>query len=309
MGGMKRKIEIRKPKLETNPKFESSKFLFSDFRYSNLLPDIRTAFDEGCRISNFGFRISICAIALFLQLVPALAQRRNQDISPPLSPAEGAREAQTLIAEMLSEKPEQDFTNTGLIKIRDSESNQRQIPLRIITLVTRTNWLQIYEATPTASEAKYLSTILTIIHTPGSANQYLLSTSSSSPGRLLKQNELMAPFAGSDFWIIDLGYEFLHWPKQAVLKNDMRHSRACKVLESTNPNPSPGAYSRVVCWITVDNPHAPVHADAYDASGNRFKQFDPKNLEKVNGVYQIESVEMRNSKTGSHTVLEFDRGE
>src|ERR1051326_9043339 len=228
---------------------------------------------------------------------------------PSASPAEGAREAQTLIAEMLSEKPEQDFTNTGLIKIRDSESNQRQIPLRIITLVTRTNRLQIYEATPTASEAKYLSTILTIIHTPGSANQYLLSTSSSSPGRLLKQNELMAPFAGSDFWIIDLGYEFLHWPKQAVLKNDMRHSRACKVLESTNPNPSPGAYSRVVCWITVDNPHAPVHADAYDASGNRFKQFDPKNLEKVNGVYQIESVEMRNSKTGSHTVLEFDRGE
>jgi hypothetical protein len=117
----------------------------------------------------------------------------------------------------------------------------------------------------------------------------------------------MVPFAGSDFWLADLGYEFLHWPKQAVLKNDMRHSRACKVLESSNP--TPGTYSRVVCWITVEKPHAPVHADAYDATGTRFKQFDPKNLEKVNGVYQIESVEMRNSKTGSHTILEFDTQE
>ena len=118
----------------------------------------------------------------------------------------------------------------------------------------------------------------------------------------------MTPFAGSDFWIAVLGYEFLHWPKQVVVKNDMRHSRACKVLESVNPNPAAGGYTRVVCWITVEKPHAPVHADAYAASG-RFKQFDPKNLEKVNGVYQIESVEMRNSRTGSHTVLEFDNSE
>jgi hypothetical protein len=252
---------------------------------------------------KFGFRILICGLFLLLSDHPTCAQRRNQDAAPPLSPAEGAREAQTLIAEMLAEKPEGNFTNSGLIKIRDADGNQHEVPLKIITLVTRTNWVQIYETAP--SSAKNLIT-LTIIHTPGSTNEYLLSTSNGSSGRRLKPNELMAPFAGSDFWIADLGYEFLHWPKQAVLKNDMRHSRACRVLESTNPNPTPGAYSRVVCWITVEKPHAPVHADAHDASGARFKQFDPKNLEKVNGVYQIESVEMRNSKTGSHTVLEFD---
>jgi hypothetical protein len=235
----------------------------------------------------------------------ALAQRRQLDTPPPLSPAEGAREAKALVAEMLSEKPEQSATNTGLIKIRDSEGNPHSIPLRIITLTSSTNWLQIYEASPGSPSA----VTLTIIHTTEKTNQYLLSSLTNSKSRLLNPSELMVPFAGSDFWIADLGYEFLHWPKQIVLKNDMRHSRACKVLESMNPNPASGGYSRVVCWITVEKPHAPVHADAYDASGARFKQFDPKNLEKVNGVYQVESVEMRNSKTGSHTLLEFDTQE
>jgi len=202
---------------------------------------------------------------------------------------------------MLAEKPEQNSTNVGVLKIRDPEGNQRAIPLKIVTLITPKNWLQIYEASPSSSSA----ITLTINHTSEKTNQYFLSTSANSAPKLLTPGELMAPFAGSDFWIADLGYEFLHWPKQTVIKNDMRHSRACKILESVNPNPTSGGYTRVLCWITVEKPHAPVHADAYDASG-RFKQFDPKNLEKVNGVYQIESVEMRNSKTGSHTVLEFD---
>ncbi len=292
---MKGKLEIRKAKLKRTRKVEIAKLSFFVVRNSGLL-----------WISDFGLRVLLCGLLLLVCGHSSFAQRRNQDVSPPLSPAEGAREAKALIAEMLTEKPEQNSTNTGLIKIRDSEGNQREVPLKIITVVTRSNWLQIYEAFPKDGTT---SASLTIVHTPGGTNQYLLSSPASSAAKLLKPEELTAPFAGSDFWIIDLGYEFLHWPRQAVTKNDMRHSRACRVLESTNPNPSPGAYSRVVCWITVEKPHAPVHADAYDASGAKFKQFDPKNLEKVNGVYQVESVEMRNSKTGSHTILEFDRGE
>jgi hypothetical protein len=288
------KSEIRNPKLETNSKLENSNFLSFDFRYSSLF-----------RVSSFEFRVFIFALTLSLGLGSSLAQPRRLEQAPPLSPGEGAREAKALVTEMLSEKPEQNSTNVGVLKIRDSEGNQRQIPLKIVTLITPTKWLQIYETSATPSSP---AITLTIVHTSANTNQYFLSTSANTAPKLLTPAELMTPFAGSDFWLADLGYEFLHWPKQTVIKNDMRHSRACKVLESINPNSTSGGYTRVVCWITVEKPHAPVHADAYDASG-RFKQFDPKNLEKVNGVYQIESVEMRNSKTGSHTVLEFDRGE
>ena len=51
-----------------------------------------------------------------------------------------------------------------------------------------------------------------------------------------------------------------------------------------------------------------VHADAYDAQGELLKRFDPANVEKVQGEYQLEEMEMRNRKTGSHTWIKFNLG-
>jgi YD repeat-containing protein len=78
------------------------------------------------------------------------------------------------------------------------------------------------------------------------------------------------------------------------------------VLESINPQPVPGGYSCVVSWLIFDPPHGIVHADAYDARGHRIKQFDPKNIEKVQGEYQLEAMEMSGGKAGTRTVIEFD---
>jgi hypothetical protein len=86
----------------------------------------------------------------------------------------------------------------------------------------------------------------------------------------------------------------------------MRHSKSCSVLESINPAPVPGGYTRVVSWLMIERPHGIIHADAYDARGERFKQFDPKSLEKIQGEYQLEEMEIRNRKTGSQTVIKFD---
>ncbi len=119
----------------------------------------------------------------------------------------------------------------------------------------------------------------------------------------------MAPFAGSDFWIGDLGLEFLHWPAQRLLKKEMRHSKSCDVLESINPAPVPGGYARVVSWIMIESPHGIVHADAYDAQGKLLKQFDPKDLEKVNGEYRVDEMQMRNRQTGSRTVIKLNFGQ
>ena len=120
----------------------------------------------------------------------------------------------------------------------------------------------------------------------------------------------MLPFAGSDFWVADLGLEFLHWPQQRVLKKEMRKGQSCAVLESVNPHPVRGGYLRVVSWVGVNHPDEIVliHADGYDDQDKKLKEFDPKNLEKVNGAYQLESMEMRNVQTNSRTLIEFDLG-
>jgi len=85
----------------------------------------------------------------------------------------------------------------------------------------------------------------------------------------------------------------------------MRRSQFCDVLESLSPNPPSNGYKRVVSWIDPDNGGI-VHADAYDARNDLLKHFDPTELKKVNGQYQLQEMEIRNRKTGSHTWVRFN---
>jgi hypothetical protein len=56
----------------------------------------------------------------------------------------------------------------------------------------------------------------------------------------------------------------------------------------------------------IASPHGIVHADAYDARGEVLKRFDPKSLEKIQGEYQLEEMEIRNLKPVSQTVIKFN---
>lgn len=77
------------------------------------------------------------------------------------------------------------------------------------------------------------------------------------------------------------------------------------ILESTNPHPGPGGYARIVSWIDTDTLGI-VEAYAYDLNGKELKDFYPKNFKKINGHWEVETLEMDNSQTGSRSRLEFD---
>jgi hypothetical protein len=79
----------------------------------------------------------------------------------------------------------------------------------------------------------------------------------------------------------------------------------CKVLESTNPNPPTNGYSRVVTWIDNESLGI-VQAKAYDAKGKLLKEFWPKDIKKVDGQWQVGSMEIDNVQTRSRTWLKFD---
>ena len=270
------------------------------------------------RMSGFGFWISslfrhssfvirhCCAFALafLFSVTVSFAQRQAEPRPAPLDPAQAEREARALIAEMLSQKPAQ--TNTGRLTIRDAKGDQREIPMRFEIRSTATTSTSVYEATqpgPPRLEAR-----LTVTHTDGQPNQYLLSEA-GGPAKPLTGNETMIPFVGSDFCVADLGLEFLHWPQQRLLKKEMRRSRFCDVLESVNPTPAAQGYARVVSWIELEAPHGILHADAFDSRGDLVKRFDPTEFEKVKGEYQLQEMEIRNRKTGSRTRIEFDLGQ
>jgi hypothetical protein len=230
----------------------------------------------------------------------AIAQKQTESSVKTLSPTEGDREAQELIARIRSQRPEQTYTN-AVLKVRDREGGERKIAVQFRVAVTDTNWTTRYDASPSPAGGPNIWHV-SIIHGPNQATSYLSGDSST----MVKDEN--ASFASSDFSLADLGLEFLQWPKQRVTKKEMYSSRYCAVLESTNPNPTKGGYARVRSWITTEPPLAPVRAEAYDSAGKRIKVFDVKGVEKVNGHFQVDSVEMRNLQTGSRTVMEFDLG-
>ncbi len=257
----------------------------------------------------FLFLISL-AIAIIGNPFAALAQKQDANRPAPIDPAKGESEARKIVAEILAQKPAENGTNTGQIRIRDRDGNERVIPARFEVIATPTNWLSIYETLDPTGKAA--TTKLAVTHTEGAPNRYQLTEIPAGGGanvtvKELTPEEAMVPFAGSDFWVADLGLDFLHWPKQRVVMRDMRHSKSCNVLETINPHPAPGGYARVESWIIIEGPRGVVHADAYDAQNQKMKEFDPVNLEKDNqGQYQLEEMEMRNRQTGSHTWIKFD---
>jgi hypothetical protein len=256
--------------------------------------------------------LSVVAAMFFLVAGGATAETTND-----LSDAE--IQGRNLAQKILEQQPTENSTNTGVLKIRDNDGNYTNFVVSCKVIVLSNGWQSIYEIGPTnlISHNSRLSQLkLFINHIENQTNSYKFevgvfeinngarNTIISTSGTLAGQ-DLLTPFAFSDFWICDLGLEFFHWPEQKVLKHELRRSRACTVLESTNPNPSANGYSRVVSWID-DETLGIVHAEAYDANGKLLKEFDPKSFKKVNGQWELQEMEIRNVQTGSRTRLEFD---
>ncbi|HXR46969.1 MAG TPA: outer membrane lipoprotein-sorting protein [Candidatus Limnocylindrales bacterium] len=246
---------------------------------------------------------------------------------------EAVVQGRQLAQQILEQRPTENFTNTGVLKIRDAKDRTSEIPVQCAVIVTATNWLAVYKAFFTN-----FTETLTVIHpdhqlfrqliAPGLPND-LPKPPDDLPKITGNLNERIEPFdthqhegypgspslaaararsasfAGSDFSVDDLCLEFFHWPRQKILKHEMRRGRACQVLESTSPNPSPNGYSRVVSWIDNETLGI-VQAEAYDAKEKLLKEFYPKSFKKVNGQWELQEMEIRNDQTGSRTRLEFN---
>ena len=240
----------------------------------------------------------------------AAAAQATNDLSP--AEIQGRQLAQTLC----NSPPTQNLTNNGVLDIRRSDGGISRVPITFESSVTATNWSDIYEAT----RANTTETLL-VVHAASQPNIYFDNTNNlnqvpflngipilghlfRSPKRL-SNADIMVPFAGSDFWIADLGLEFFHWPGQKIVKREFMRGRGCRVLESANPHPTANGYSRVDSWIDEETLGI-VHAQAYDLNGKLLKVFDPKSFKKVNGQWELQDMEIRNVQTGSRTRIEFD---
>ena len=242
------------------------------------------------RIFTFG-----SLLLIFLAAFGARAQTTNA-----LSEAEvqGRALAKKILAQ-LDQPPAESSTNTGILEIRNAQDQLTRVSLAFKIIVTPTNWEAIYQADSTNGVET-----LSRIWRPDQGSE--LSYHSAKPFSMSGDTPLFDhPFANSDFLVGDLDLQFFGWPEQKIVKKEFARGHGCMVLESTNPNPLPNSYSRVDSWIDEEMLGI-VQAKAYDAKGKLLKEFYPKDFKKVDGQWQLESMEIRNVQTGSRTRIEFD---
>jgi len=218
-------------------------------------------------------------------------------------------EGQALATELRSLAPADNLEIKGLLRVRDGNGKRTTVPFLYQIVVGNAGWQSIYE---TQNGGRTPAEKLVVVHAEGQPSRYLHSRSTDSGDAVIKPASLtgdkaMVPFANSDFWLADLGLEFLQWPEQRIVEDakiKMRKSRPCKVLESLNPNSGVQGYTRVRSWIDSEN-RAVILAEAYGPDGKLIKEFEVGGVTKVNGRYEPRDVEMRDVRTDSKTTLEF----
>ncbi|MCB1128730.1 MAG: outer membrane lipoprotein-sorting protein, partial [Verrucomicrobiae bacterium] len=165
-------------------------------------------------------------------------------------------------------------------------------------------WQNNYAAFDTAGQA---TETLTVTHYPGGTNAYVyLPPGPGARPLTLAGRDALIPFAGSHFWLADFGLEFLFWPEQRVVGDaEMRKGRLCKVLESVNPDPKPGQYASVRSWIDIEK-RGLLRAEAFDENHKLLKEFNIGGFKKIDGRWQLKSMEIRDELTDERSRLEFD---
>ena len=240
---------------------------------------------------------SICLAVLLVAL--ALKAGTDDGLS------ESERKGQVLAAKLRSLAPATNAELRGVLNIRKADEIV-QVP--IITRIVSGSpiWEGIYETDPPDKKA---AEKLVIQHHADQPNDYLFTPDkAAAPPAKVTGPQLATAFGGSDFWILDLGMEFLSWPGQRVIKKDpplMRLSRPCDLLECTTPNPIPGGYARVLAYVDKETGGL-IQAEAFDSAGKLLKEFSVRSVKKIRGQPQLKEIQIRNTKTKSRTRLDFD---
>ena len=214
--------------------------------------------------SRRAFCTALACLSILTALPAAQSNEGRQVISDPVVQRS---EGQRIAAETRSLSPKSSSTNTAVLRIYTTSRKLRaEIPVTIRTTIADDQWHTDY----TSGDGLRFR----VSRSPNTPSRY---AAGRETGQLQPTSNLLVPFAGSDFWLV----------------------------ESTTLKPAAGGYSRVLTWLDQGTLGI-VAAEAYDARGKLLKEFQPKSFKKVNGQWQLKEMEIRNEQTDTRTSLVFD---
>ena len=223
--------------------------------------------------------------------------------------ADPIREGQSLAAELRGLQIGIPGDISAILKIRKRGGERVERHVQKQSIQTEKGWNDLFSVTTEDQSTKQW---VLIRHRNGESPNYQLANSESLPMttedyQSLGKDEAMSPVGGSDFWVADLGLDFLHWPDQRIVPSNitMRKGVACKVLESARPTQSENGYYKVRSWISTEYGGV-VYAEAFDINNDKIKIFEVNDVEKVDGQWYLKELRIRNLRDRSTSTLEFN---
>lgn len=222
------------------------------------------------------------------------------------SPSTLPEEGRALAAELAGLQPDKNYVWSGVLQVSNPSTDESHIPVTVRIFLEPNGWRKEFEAAVTNGNFREK---LVVIRDDAKSIRYFLNRCKFGEafGELaaVPPDQLYQSFAQTDFSLLDLGLDFFLWPKQAIIKRDNAKTLPCRVLESVPAEVTPSGYGKVLSWIAIKNDGL-MRAEVYDATGKKWKVFDPRRVAKINGRYELKEVEIRNLLTGSRTRLEFN---
>jgi len=192
-------------------------------------------------------------------------------------------------------RPNGAINGMGQLRIRPAKGKRKSVPIKFRAFAVGTTLVNEYAI----GEG-----VLTIKQQIGRNTLYEWAEADSKSERL-DGKQTMMPFAGSDFWIFDLGLEMLRWSHQSVIERKLRRGELCSVLISRPAKDFEGDYSKVISWVDEDSMGI-VRAELFDRKGKLLKIFEPKSFKKIDGQWHLKEMEMRNEQANTRTSIVFD---
>jgi hypothetical protein len=237
-------------------------------------------------------------LACVLGALPALAQQPAPD---------DLAAGQALAEQVRNSVPEERAQMQGTLLIRAGGQTKR-VPVVYRVLMHDDAWEMDYEVAATTNSG---AEELNVIHRTNAPNEYLYARAATPSvplpklARISPEDAASTPLGGSDFSAADLGLDFLHWPQQHRLKDEMRLGQPCYVLESRNPEAKSIAHGK--SYIDKES-NGVLIADGFDPQEHLVKEFSlhGSSFKKVNGHWRLENMDIRDYKKHSRTELKFD---
>ena len=198
---------------------------------------------------------------------------------------------------------------TAWLNVRHADGQRQQHALIKQTKPLNQGWRDVFVL---QDESGVSVESLSIDHLPGQVPTYRhlrgdLSALEQDAPAVLEGAQIMVPFGGSGFWLVDLGLDFLHWPQQQVIPHriQMRKGVSCQVLESQLNVAQDQGYQRVRSWVSREHGGI-VYAEAYNSEGRKIKVFEVNDVRKVNDQWYVTELKIRDLVNRSTSTMVFD---